>query len=82
MSYHQCSTEDLQLEARRRGYTAFGTRDQLSEALKEDDDDRGTDATTVKTEALSLFVPRQLNLSRTAEFGHTTPAILLANEST
>ncbi|KAF2831097.1 hypothetical protein CC86DRAFT_134804 [Ophiobolus disseminans] len=80
MNYYRCSTEDLQLEAQRRGYASFGTRDQLGEALNRDDNDRGTGATTIKTERLGLFVPRELNMLHTAEFGETTPAMLLANE--
>jgi hypothetical protein len=80
MSYYRCSTEQLHLEAQRRGYVACGTRDQLGEALKRDDDERGTDATTVTTEKLGMFVPRDLNLSRTAEFGQTTPANFLVGE--
>jgi hypothetical protein len=81
MHYYRCSTEQLQLEAQRRGYATSGTRDQLGEALKKDDNDRGTDASTVKTESLGNFAPRELNLSRTAEFGQTTPAMMLVNES-
>jgi hypothetical protein len=81
MHYYRCSTEQLQLEAQRRGYATSGTRDQLGEALKKDDNDRGTDASTVKTETLGNFAPRELNLSRTAEFGQTTPAMMLVNES-
>jgi hypothetical protein len=81
MHYYRCSTEQLQLEAQRRGYATSGTRDQLGEALKKDDNDRGTDASTVKTQSLGNFAPRELNLSRTAEFGETTPAMMLVNES-
>ncbi|KAF2026027.1 hypothetical protein EK21DRAFT_103527 [Setomelanomma holmii] len=80
MDYYQCSTGDLYLEIRRRRSIPFGTRDQLSEALHEDDEYRGADATTIKTEPLGLFVPRQLNLSHTSEFGQTVPANLLVNE--
>jgi len=81
MSYYRCSTEQLQLEAQRRGFAASSTRDQLGEALSRDDDDRDSDATTVTTEKLGMFVPRDLNLSRTAEFGQTTPAKALVGES-
>lgn len=81
MSYYHCSTEQLRIEAQRRGFVVLGTRDQLSEALKRDDEERGSDATTVTTEKLGMFLPRDVNLSRTAEFGQTTPANFLVGES-
>lgn len=81
MEYYQCAIEDLYFETQRRGYTRAATRDQLSETLKKDDDSRGAEATTVESRELGFFVPRQLNLSRTAEFGETVPAGKLVNES-
>jgi hypothetical protein len=81
MNYYQCSIEDLHLEARRRGYNPGGTRDQLCEALQKDDYVRGADTTTVMTQNLGPYMPRELNSSRTAEFGRTAPAMLLVNES-
>jgi hypothetical protein len=82
MNYYQCSIEDLHLEARRRGYNLGGTRDQLCEAMQKDDHARGAEATTVITQDLGPYMPRELNISRTAEFGQTAPAMLLVNEST
>jgi len=73
--------EALNLEVRRRGYIFVGCRDQLSEALQTDDHVRGSDATTVTTEVSGPFVPRELNLSRTAEFGKTAIVNSLVGES-
>ncbi|KAH3909138.1 hypothetical protein HBH56_168660 [Parastagonospora nodorum] len=80
MIYYQCSTEALNLEIRRRGYIFIGCRDQLSEALQTDDNVRGSDATTVTTEVSGPFVPRELNSSRTAEFGKTAMVNSLVGE--
>jgi hypothetical protein len=81
MNYCQCSIEELQFELRRRGYNFIGTRDQLGEALKKDDDARGSEATTVTTKVWGPFVPRDLNSSRTAEFGKTAVTSVLVDES-
>ena len=81
MTYYQCSTEALNLEIRRRGYIFIGCRDQLSETLQADDHVRGSEATTVTTEVSGPFVPGELNLSRTSEFGKTTIVNSLAGES-
>ncbi|KAF1937842.1 hypothetical protein EJ02DRAFT_426277 [Clathrospora elynae] len=80
MDYYKCSIEDLHRETRRRGRSLLGTIDQLSESLKRDDDARGSDATTVASLELGPFVPREIHLSRTAEFGETVPAGRLVNE--
>ncbi|KAF1832359.1 hypothetical protein BDW02DRAFT_581282 [Decorospora gaudefroyi] len=80
MDYYRCSTEDLCREARRRGFENLGTRDQVGESLKQDDDARESEATTVATAKHSCFVPQALNLSRTAEFGATVPTDQLLNE--
>ncbi|KAH7069357.1 hypothetical protein FB567DRAFT_416318, partial [Paraphoma chrysanthemicola] len=80
MDYYQCAIDDLHTEIRRRGRKPTGSPDRLSELLFEDDERRGADATTVKTEGLGIYVPRDVNLSRTAEFGRTNPANLLLNE--
>jgi hypothetical protein len=82
MNYYHCSAGDLHREILRRGYDPLGTRDQLSEALLKDDRVRGTDATTVMTQNIGPYMPRELTTSRTAEFGLTAPAMLLVNEST
>jgi hypothetical protein len=81
MEYYKCPIEDLIREARRRGSTKSGTSDQLSEALQRDEEARGSDATTVGTVVQSAFVPRELNLSHTAEFGKTVLASHLVDES-
>ncbi|KAF1840392.1 uncharacterized protein K460DRAFT_389935 [Cucurbitaria berberidis CBS 394.84] len=80
MDYYSCQIKELHKEIRRRGYTHLGTNDQLSESLNEDDNARGTNATTVVTEHQSQFVSKELDQSRTAEFGETVLAGLLANE--
>lgn len=46
-----------------------------------DDEIRGTEATTVRTEIFGNFVPQELHQSRTAEFGESVPASALVNES-
>lgn len=81
MAYYSCPIEGLYNEIRRRGFVPSGTPDQLSEGLKKDEETRGAEATTIRTENLGLFVPRELNVARTAEFGHTAPAGSLVNES-
>ncbi|CAO2657066.1 Nn.00g058690.m01.CDS01 [Neocucurbitaria sp. VM-36] len=80
MNYYSCQIEEIHKEIRRRGYIPFGTNDQLSESLTRDDDARETDATTVYTKNIGDFVPRELNLLRTAEFGESVLPSLLANE--
>jgi hypothetical protein len=81
MIYYRCSLDELHLEAQHRGYTTLGSPDQISEALEKDDNNRGTEATTVATRAMGLYVPRQHNLMRTSEFGQSVPARLLVDES-
>jgi len=51
MSYHHCSVDNLQQEAdRRHGFSAeYIPKDKLIEYLKQDDDEKGSDATTVET---------------------------------
>jgi hypothetical protein len=81
MEYYKCPIEDLYREIRRRGgYIPHGNGDELSEALEEDDKRRDSDATTVKTIGISQFVPRDVNLARTAEFGESFVASRLVNE--
>ena len=81
MDYYSCQIEELRKEIQRRGYTPYGTGDQLSESLTKDDDTRGADATTVKTEDPDQVIPRELNSLRMTKFGQSAPAALLVNES-
>jgi hypothetical protein len=81
MEYYKCPMEDLYREIRRRGgCMPHRNGDELSEALEEDDKKRGSDATTVKTMGISQFIPRDINLARTAEFGESFVASQLVNE--
>ncbi|RAR06795.1 ethyl tert-butyl ether degradation ethd [Stemphylium lycopersici] len=57
-----------------------GTKDQLAEALKRDDDARGLQATTIDTWNHGDIVPLAVKTSHTAEFGRTAPASHLINE--
>lgn len=82
MNYYHCSIEELLHELRRRGYKPYGARDELGEALQKDDENRGVEATMVTTKVLGSYVPRAVNMSRTAEFGETVLATSLVNEST
>ncbi|KAH9873433.1 hypothetical protein IAQ61_004056 [Plenodomus lingam] len=59
---------ELQQELRRRGCIPEGTIDELSEGLQEDDESRGSCATTVTTEDVGYYIPQSLNLPRPAEF--------------
>jgi hypothetical protein len=82
MNYYPCSTEEIRLELQRRGLTADGPHDELSEMLEKDDKDRGADATTVTTFDLDPHTRRNLDLtSHAAEFGRIAPIDLLVNES-
>lgn len=81
MDYYQCSIEALRQELQRRDYATYGSHDQLSEGLRADDEARGSEATTVRTQHFTVFVPREVNLRRTAEFGQTVPANQLINQS-
>lgn len=82
MDYYHCSIEELHQELQRRNYMPVGNRDQLSESLRADDDLRGSEATTVKTDQPISFAPRDVNLMRTAEFGQSVPATQLIDQST
>jgi hypothetical protein len=79
MNYYRCPQADLTREIQRRGFFACGDQDRLSEDLKKDDDARGSEATTVTTSP-KQFVPTELNLRRTAEFGATEHAHVLIGE--
>ena len=75
MSYYKCPADNLRQEAdRRRGFsTDYVHKDKLIEHLKQDDNARGSDATTVKMAAPETD-PDQKELS--SELGnqskHTT----------
>ena len=81
MDYYACPIDELYDEVQRRGYIPSGDRDHLSEGLRRDDAARGSEASTVTTECLKPSIPHEQSLPRTAEFGQTVPACLLANES-
>lgn len=57
MDYYRCPYEALTEELQRRGYDVTGSKDQLSEMLKRDDEARGSAATTVRTDAIGHFLP-------------------------
>ncbi|KAJ8111311.1 hypothetical protein OPT61_g6066 [Boeremia exigua] len=80
MDYYQCPTEALRHELQRRAYTSNGSHDQLSERLQADDDERGSEATTVATEHVTAPLSREDNLNRTGQFGPTFPASELVNQ--
>ena len=52
MDYLYCPLEELRNEITRRGFIAYGGRDELSEGLCNDDVVRGADATTICTTAI------------------------------
>jgi hypothetical protein len=82
MEYYKCPIEDLRRETQRRMLRLpLSPRDELSEALRLDDEVRGSEAMTVETCRYGTFVPRQVNLAHTAEFGTTVLATQLVNES-
>lgn len=67
MNYYGCSMEALRKEVQRRAIGRYGSRDEFSEKLAADDDARGSEATTVATEACTAVelcgnrvVPEQL----------------------
>lgn len=79
MDYYRCPNAELIQEVTRRGYTPRGNQDELSEGLQQDDDMRGSEATTINTLA-KQFVPPKVNLLWTAQFGTTIHASLLVGE--
>lgn len=58
MDYYFCSADELRQEISRRGRFPVGGQDELSEELKQDDENRGTDATTLKTVDSAQFGPK------------------------
>lgn len=83
MEYYKCSFEDLRREANRRKLQLpLIPQDELSEALASDDERRGSEATTVETKIQGGFVPQNVHLGHTAEFGATVLANQLVDEST
>jgi hypothetical protein len=82
MDYYQCPIQDLVSELQRRRFPMLSTsKDELIERLMEDDDNRGSDATTILTTEQNAFVPPSVKMAHTAEFGNTTVANQLVNES-
>ena len=81
MDYYQCPIEDLRLELQRRDFLTYGNHDQFSESLRSNDEERGCEVTMVTTKYPTAFVPRQINLKRTVEFGQTAPTTHLVNQS-
>ena len=79
MEYYSCTNTELTKEICRRGCLPYGDHDQLSEALKKDDDARASEATTVAT-IPRPFVPSEVHLMRSAEFGTTAHANVLIGE--
>jgi len=79
MEYYRCLSVELTEEIRRRGFRPYGNQDQLSEALKRDDDNRGSEATTVMTVPIP-YVPSEVNLTRSVEFGASAHAHVLVGE--
>ncbi|KAF5849572.1 hypothetical protein GGP41_004995 [Bipolaris sorokiniana] len=81
MEYYKCLIEDLWREVNRRKLQLpLKPRDELSEALASDDERRGSEATTVETRIQGGFVPQNVNLGHTAEFGATVLANQLVDE--
>jgi hypothetical protein len=82
MDYYFCSPEDLRQEISRRGYFPVGGQDELSEELKKDDENRGTDATTIKTTDCAQFTPKQ-KLQRLHQApGSVHPSLLVGERIT
>lgn len=79
MDYYQCSFEALHGEVQRRTLSTHGSHDLLSERLQSDDDERGSDATTVITENVSDITPREVSIIKTGGFGQRFPAAWLKN---
>lgn len=83
MEYYECPVEQLRREVLRRSLRLpLLPHDELSEALKHDDERRGSEATTLVTRKGDAFVPSQANLAHTSEFGTTVPATQLVGQST
>lgn len=81
MDYYHCSNEALRQEGQRRALASYGGHDELSEILQEDDDTRGSEATTVVTEPFEADGENEANLLRTRAFGKTIPVDKLVDES-
>ena len=82
MDYYQCPTEDLLIEAQRRGFPRlWSSRDQLIEVFIQDDEAKGSDATTISTTDYGAFIPRTVSLEHTAALDKTDLASQLINES-
>lgn len=81
MDYYECSKEAMRQELQRRGLTPQGNCDQLSEDLQADDDARGSEATTIITEAHMAVELHDTDLKQPTGSGKTVPAEDLVNQS-
>ncbi|KAJ4288156.1 hypothetical protein N0V90_012173 [Kalmusia sp. IMI 367209] len=79
MEYYACAQGDLQRELSRRGHSPDGNHDRLSERLKYDDSERGSEATTVQNAPLTA-IPELMRWKEDPVFGKTAQANLLVGE--
>ncbi|KAF1975122.1 hypothetical protein BU23DRAFT_552545 [Bimuria novae-zelandiae CBS 107.79] len=79
MDYYRCPKTELHQELCRRGLRASGDQDIAAERLSKDDEDRGSEATTVSAITWPLASPSPWKIN--PEFGTTTPVGMLVNES-
>ncbi|KAJ4992078.1 hypothetical protein SVAN01_02399 [Stagonosporopsis vannaccii] len=80
MNYYQCSIEALRRELQRRVQATHGSHDQLSERLQSDDEQRGSEATTVTTETVSAITPRVVISLRARGYGQPFAAAQLVGQ--
>ncbi|EDU50710.1 conserved hypothetical protein [Pyrenophora tritici-repentis Pt-1C-BFP] len=81
MSYYQCSAQSLSQETDRRGFdTDQCTKDELAEYLKQDDETRGSDATTVGTVKPGEFIPKDASLAYKSYLDQKATASALINQ--
>lgn len=78
MEYYQCTKIDLHHEITRRGFHAYGDQDVAAERLKQDDDQRGSIATTVHT---VMGISNSAYIWKLSpEYGKTVLPVMLNNE--
>lgn len=81
--YYECTLADLHREIMRRFVRMPLLHcEEISEALKKDDEERGSNATTLETQREGSTFPQRTKHLHTAEFGVTVPAKQIVNEST
>ncbi|KAF7674913.1 hypothetical protein GT037_006676 [Alternaria burnsii] len=81
MDYYKCPTHDLYSETQRRSLPPLSrNREQLNEDLVQDDIDRGSDATTIRTVDRSTLLPQTTRSAHAGEIGNTIVASQLVNE--